>query len=104
MDNTKRIMDKYGKVIVNDAKRNIKKRKKDKKSSGDLRKSLKSKVSTDESIIITGEDYAVWVDQGTKDSKGNDFLTDAVEDNIDDMIDEIIDDMVDSLTETLNKI
>lgn len=103
MDNTKKIMNKYGKVIVKDAKRNLKKRKKDKKSSGDLSKSLKSNSSTN-TIVITGEDYAVFVDQGTKDSKGNEFLTDAVEDNIDDMIDEIIDDMVDSLTETLNKI
>ena len=81
MDNTNKILKELGAGIVNDAKRYLKARKKDKRSSGKLRRSLKSKVSDNE-LTIFAEDYAIYVDQGTRDSKGNLFLTDAITDNI----------------------
>ena len=72
-----------GNDIVSDARKNLKTRKKDKNSSGKLSRSLSSKVDADgNELTIYAEDYAEFVDQGTKDSSGNDFLTDAVNNNI----------------------
>lgn len=81
MDNIEKVLDEMGKAIITDAKKNLKSRKKDKRSSGKLRKSLKYETNNN-SIEIYGEDYAEFVDQGTKEIKGNEFLTDAVDNNI----------------------
>ena len=85
MDNTPKILENLGKGIIKDARKNLKQRKKDKHSSGKLSKSLKSRVKSSQQgnvLTIYAEDYALFVDQGTDDSRGNDFLTDAVDDNI----------------------
>lgn len=78
------ILKRLGNKIVVDAKENLRTRKKDKGSSGRLGNSFSSKV-IDDKLIITSEDYAEFVDQGTKDSKGNRFLTDAVNNNLKDI-------------------
>ena len=91
-----------GTAIVSDAKRNLKTRKKDKNSSGKLGNSLSSKVNNDE-LIIYAEDYAEFVDQGTKDSKGNDFLTDAVNKNFNAFGDKVAEAYAEDLLDKLDK-
>jgi hypothetical protein len=94
VDKSTKIIEQLGIDIVKDAKKNIKSRKKDKKSSGKLRKSLKSSVKVTpqgDKLTIVAEDYALFVDQGTDDSKGNFFLTDAVDKNIKEYGDKIAD-------------
>ena len=67
MDNTDNILKQLGTSIIKTARKYLKARKKDKRSSGKLNRSMKQRVSDNE-LIIVGEDYAEFVDQGTKNS------------------------------------
>ena len=81
MDNLNNILNELGDSIITDAKKLLKARKKNKRSSGKLRKSLKSNLN-DTTLTIYGEHYANYVDSGTRYFKGNDYLTDSVDNNL----------------------
>jgi len=105
VDKVEKILEQLGEDIVKDAKKNLKSRKIDKRSSGKLRRSLESEVkdtSQGSEITIYAEDYALFVDQGTDDSKGNDFLTDAVDNNLKEYGDKIADAIGEDILATIN--
>jgi len=99
-----KILEQLGEDIVEDAKKNLKVRKINKLSSGKLSKSLFS-TAFDSKCNIFAVDYAEFVDQGTREIKGNKFLTDAVDDNIkaygDKLADAVGDDILDKLDKTI---
>lgn len=81
MDKIQEILKRLGDSIVRDARVNLKARKKDKNSSGNLSRSLKSDV-VDTTLTIYGADYANYVDGGTRYFKGNEYLIDSVDYNL----------------------
>lgn len=89
--------------IIIDARKLLKDRKKNKRSSGKLNRSLTFKVEPTK-LTISAEDYANYVDKGTRNFKGNSFLTDAVESNIKTYGDNLTEELGEQVIEELLKI
>jgi len=77
--------------IIIDARKLLKQRKKNKNSSGKLNRSFTYKVDKTKTTI-SAEDYANYVDSGTRKMKGNFYLTDAVDQNINTYGEQLADD------------